>query len=88
MSNPQTPQFFTLSTGQTLTITYSRAISVYSAGGVTNVTNNVSQTIALQSGLTLDLEADNGNTLTTTTIVAQSGATSYVTMIGGSGVVS
>lgn len=88
MSNPQTPQFFTLSAGQTLTITYSRAISVYSAGGVTNVTNSVSQTIALQSGLTLDLEADNGNTLTTTTIVAQGGATSYVTMIGGSGVVS
>jgi hypothetical protein len=79
--NTQIPQLFTVTSGQTLTITYARAISVLSQGGNSTVTNTTPQSMTLADGVTLEMQADNGNTLSVVTIT--SAATALVTTIGG-----
>lgn len=79
--NTQVPQLFTVTSGQTLTITYARAISVLSQGGNSTVTNSTSQSMTLADGVTLEMQADNGNTLDVVTIT--SAATALVTTISG-----
>ena len=93
MSNriDQQPFFFTVSSGQTLVLNNTRAFTVYSAGGVTNVINSLdsgAQTLPLQTGLTLKVVADASNVISPITITPQSGATAYVSMLGGSGTIS
>jgi hypothetical protein len=77
--NTQIPQLFTITSGQTLTITYARAISVLSQGGNSTVTNSNSQTMTLADGVTLEMQADNGNTLGIVTVTSAS--TALVTTI-------
>jgi len=79
--NTQIPQLFTVTSGQTLTITYARAISVLSQGGNSTVTNSSSQSMTLADGVTLEMQADNGNTLAV--VVITSASTALVTTIGG-----
>lgn len=81
MADNQIPQLYTITSGQTLTISVARAISVLSSGGNTTVTNSSSQAMTLADGVSLDMMADNGNTLTT--VVITSAATALVTVIGG-----
>lgn len=81
MADNQIPQLYTITSGQTLTIQVARAISVLSSGGNTTVTNSSSQAMTLADGVSLDMMADNGNTLTT--VVITSAATALVTVIGG-----
>jgi len=83
--NPQTPKLFTLSSG-TLTITTARSVSVLASGGNVSVTNVDSQAMTIGDGISLDFQADSGNTLSTI-VISPSGGTAYVTMIGGNGVI-
>jgi|688.fasta_scaffold546564_2 hypothetical protein len=85
--NPQVPFLFTLSSGS-LTITNARAITVYTSGGTTNIVNSLSQTLVLADTLTYEVTADTGNTLSTVVISPNSGATCFVSMLGGNGVVT
>jgi hypothetical protein len=82
--NTQIPQLYTITTGQTLTLTYTRAIVVLSQGGSSVVTNSSAQSMTLADGVTLEMQADNGNTLGVVTIT--SSATALVSSIGGLGV--
>jgi hypothetical protein len=79
--NTQVPQLYTITSGQTLTITYARAISVLSQGGNSTVTNSTSQSMTLADGTTLEMQADNGNTLGVVTVTSAS--TALVTTISG-----
>lgn len=79
--NTQIPQLYTITSGQTLTITYARAISVLSQGGNSSVTNSSSQSMTLADGVTLEMQADNGNTLGV--VVITSASTALVTTIAG-----
>lgn len=79
--NPNVPQVFTLSSG-TLTIEYARSISVLSIGGTTEVTNFSAQTQSVPDGVTCQMDADSGNTLSIVTIVP-SGGTAYVVVLSG-----
>ena len=72
--NIQVPQLYTVGVGQTLTINFARAISVFSSGGTSTIVNSDSQTMTLSDGLTIDLMADNGNTLGIITITSASSA--------------
>jgi hypothetical protein len=85
--NPQVPFLFTLSSGS-LTLTYARAITVYTDGGTTNILNSEGQTLVLADGLTYEVNADTGNTLSDVIIAPNSGATCYVSMLGGNGTVN
>ncbi len=84
--NEQTPFLFTLSGGQTLTITNSRGISVLASGGTATITNLTAQAMTIPSGTTLEMNADTGNTLTEVVITASSSA--YIVMLGGNGVIT
>jgi len=84
--NEQTPFLFTLSGGQTLTITNSRGISVLASGGTATITNSSAQAMTIPSGTTLEMNADTGNTLTEVVITASSSA--YIVMLGGNGVIT
>ena len=86
MADNQIPQLYTITSGQTLTITIARSISVLSQGGNSTVVNSNSQSMTLGDGTTLELNADNGNTLTQ--VVITSAATALVTTIGGICVIS
>lgn len=79
--NTQVPQLYTITAGQTLTITYARAISVLSQGGSSTVTNSTSQSMTLADGVTLEMQADNGNTLGV--VIITSASTALVTTISG-----
>jgi hypothetical protein len=83
--NGQSPFLFTIS-GQTLTITNARAVSVLASGGAATIVNSVSQTMTIPDGTTLELNADTGNTLTQ--IIVTSTSTAYVVMLGGNGIVA
>jgi hypothetical protein len=85
--NPQVPFLFTLTSGS-LTIIYARAITVYTSGGTTNIVNSQNQTLVLADGLTYEVNADTGNTLTEVVITPNSGATCFVSMLGGNGIVN
>ena len=78
----QVPFLFTLSSGSLL-ITRSRAFTVYTAGAATTLTNSQGQAMNLPSGITYEIQADTGNTLSDFTIAPSGGATAYVSMIGG-----
>lgn len=79
--NIQVPQLFTVGSGQTLTINFARAVSVFSSGGTSTIVNVDSQTMTLSDGLTIDLQADNGNTLGT--IIVTSASTALVAVVSG-----
>lgn len=51
-----------------------------------SVTNVDSQAMTIGDGISLDFQADSGNTLSTI-VISPSGGTAYVTMIGGNGVI-
>lgn len=84
--NQQAPQLFTISVGQTLTITYSRGLSILASGGAATVVNSLAQTMTIPDGTTIEIQADSGNTLTEIVITATS--TAYVVMIGGNGAIT
>jgi len=84
--NAQVPFLFTVTSGDTLTITGARSVSVFTNGGTTTVVNSATQTMTLPDGVTLDVNADTGNTLSP--IVITTAATAYVSMLGGNGVIS
>jgi hypothetical protein len=84
--NRQTPLLYTLTEGSTLTISGARSISILSDGGTTNVVNASNQTMTLPDGVTIDMNADGGNTLSN--IVVTTAATAYITVLGGVGVLS
>lgn len=88
--NSQVPFLFTLvgASSQVLTITNPRSVSVYTDGGATSVQNSASQTLSLPDTTTLEMTCDSGNTLSTIVVTPASGATAYVVMIGGNGVVT
>lgn len=88
--NSQIPFLYTLvgASSQVLTITNPRSVSVFTDGGVTSVQNSESQTISLPDGTTIEMTCDGGNTLSTIVVTPASGATAYVVMIGGNGVVT
>jgi hypothetical protein len=82
--NTQIPQLYTITAGQTLTLTYARAIVVLSQGGSSVVTNSSAQSMTLIDGVTLEMQADNGNTLGD--VVVTTSATALVSSISGIGV--
>jgi hypothetical protein len=84
--NPQTPQLFTVGSGDTLTITNARAISVLASGGTATIENAASQTMTIPDATTLEMQGDSSNTLTE--IVVTAANTAYVVMIGGNGLIS
>lgn len=84
--NGQAPQLFTLTSGQTLTITNTRSVSVLASGGTATIVNAVSQTMTIPDATTLEMNADTGNTLSTLVITAQTAA--FVVMISGNGVIT
>jgi hypothetical protein len=88
--NSQVPYLFTLvgASSQVLTITNPRSVSVYTDGGTTSVQNSASQTLSLPDTTTLEMTCDGGNTLSTIVVTPASGATAYVVMIGGNGIVA
>lgn len=85
--NAQIPYFFTAlnASGNVVTLTDARAVTILSTGGTTSIVNATGQTMTIPSGATLTLEADSGNTFSTLTITPNSGATAYVSMLGGNG---
>lgn len=84
--NEQAPYLYTISSGQTLTITNARAVSVLASGGAATIVNSIAQTMTIPDGTTLEIQADTGNTLTQIVVTATS--TAYVVMLGGNGIVS
>jgi hypothetical protein len=84
--NTQAPFLFTITSGQTLTITFARSVSVLASGGTATIVNSAAQTMTIPDGTTLEMNADSGNTLTPLVITAQTAA--YVVMLGGNGVIS
>ena len=88
--NSQIPYLYTLvgASSQVLTITNPRSVSVFTNGGTTSVQNSASQTLTLPDTTTLEITCDSGNTLSTIIVTPASGATAYVVMIGGNGIVT
>jgi hypothetical protein len=88
--NNQIPYLYTLvgASSQVLTITNARSVSVYTDGGTTSVLNSASQTMSLPDGVTMEMTCDGGNTLSNIVVTPASGATAYVAMIGGNGIVT
>jgi hypothetical protein len=84
--NQQSPFLFTITSGQTLTISNARGVSVLASGGTATIVNAVAQTMTIPDATTLEVTADSGNTLQQLVITAQTSA--YVVMIGGNGVIS
>jgi hypothetical protein len=84
--NQQAPQLFTIASGQTLTITNARSISVLASGGTATIVNADSQTMTIPDATTLEMNADTGNTLSQIVVTAQTAA--YVVMLGGNGTIS
>ena len=84
--NKQEPFLYTITSGQTLTITNARSVSVLASGGTATIVNSVSQTMTIPDAPTLEVTADTGNTLSQLVITAASAA--YIVMIGGSGIIS
>ena len=81
--NTQPPYLFTVTSANTLTITFARSVSVLASGGTATIVNAVPQTMTIPSATTIELSADTGNTLSQLVITASS--TAYVVMIGGNG---
>jgi hypothetical protein len=88
--NSQIPYLYTLvgASSQVLTITNPRSVSVFTNGGTTSVQNSASQTLTLPDTTTLEITCDSGNTLSNIVVTPASGATAYVVMIGGNGVIT
>ena len=84
--NPQTPQLFTISSSDTLTITNARSISVLASGGTATIVNAQTQTMTIPDATTIEMQADTGNTLSTIEVTAATAA--YIVMIGGNGIIS
>jgi hypothetical protein len=84
--NQQAPFLFTITSGDTLTINFSRSVSVLASAGTATIVNAASQTMTIPDGTTLEMNADTGNTLSQLVITAQTAA--YVVMLGGNGVIS
>jgi len=84
--NSQSPFLFTITSGQTLTISNARSVSVLASGGTATIVNAAAQTMTIPSSTTLEVQADTGNTLSQLVITASSSA--YIVMIGGNGVIS
>lgn len=79
--NTQVPQLFTITSGQTLTIQFARAIAILSSGGESTVVNSTSQSMTLSDGYAMEMQADSGNTLSN--VVITSASTALVSVIGG-----
>jgi hypothetical protein len=73
----QKPFFATLSSGQSLILNNCTSLSVYSAGGVTNVATDT-QTLPVQDGISLEMSPNSPYSFSQLTITAGSGATAYV----------
>lgn len=88
--NSQVPYLYTLdgNNPDTLTITNAKSVTCYTSGAPTDITNSVGQQISLPDGVAIEINADTGNTLSSIVIVPQGGATAYVSMLGGNGIVS
>lgn len=84
--NAQTPFLFTITSGQTLTITFARSVSVLASGGTATITNVSPQSMTIPDGTTVEITADTGNTFTNLIITAS--ATAYVVMLGGNGTIT
>lgn len=88
--NSQVPYLYTLdgNNPDTLTITNAKSVTCYTDGAPTDITNSIGQQISLPDGVAIEMNADTGNTLSSIVIVPQGGATAYVSMLGGNGIVS
>lgn len=88
--NKQVPYLYTLlgASSNVLTLSNAKAVSCLASGGVVTIQNGQSQSMNLEDGTTIELQADSGNTLDNIIITPSAGATAYVTMIGGNGVVT
>jgi hypothetical protein len=84
--NQQSPFLYTISSGQTLTISNARSVSVLASGGTATIVNAISQTMTIPDGTTLEVQADSGNTLSQLVITAS--ASAYIVMLGGSGAIT
>ena len=84
--NQQQTNLFTITSSDTLTINFARAVSVLASGGTATIVNSAGQTMTIPDGTTLEVTADSGNTLNELVITAATAA--YVVMLGGSGVIS
>jgi hypothetical protein len=88
--NQQVPYLYTLNgnTPDVLTITNAKSVTCYTSGADTDIVNSDSQSMRLPNGVAIEINADTGNTLSVITITPRTGATAYVSMLGGSGVLS
>jgi hypothetical protein len=84
--NEQAPSFFTISSGQTLTLNLCRSISILAVGGAASIQNAGGQTMSIPTNATVEINADTGNTLSTIVVTATSSA--LVVMLGGSGIIT
>lgn len=84
--NSQPPQFFTITSGQTLTLDATRSVSVLASGGTATITNALGQVITIPASTTLEVNADSGNTLSTLIVTASSVA--YVVVLSGQGTIT
>lgn len=87
--NSQVPYLYSVdgNDGQELTITNAKSVTCYTSGAPTDVRNSDGQVMSLPDGVTIEMNADTGNTLSTIVITPNTGATAYVSMLGGNGVV-
>jgi hypothetical protein len=84
----QNAVFGTATSGQIGTITKSRSISVLTQGGTCTIatlndSNVVVSSLVLPDGSTIKIDADGGNLLQTIKITPNTGATAYITSLGG-----
>jgi hypothetical protein len=88
--NSQVPYLYSVigNDGEVLTITNAKSVSCYTSGAPTDITNSNGQVMSLPDGVTIEMNADTGNTLSTIVITPNTGATAYVTMLGGNGIVA
>jgi hypothetical protein len=88
--NRQVPYLYSVigNSSQVLTITNATSVTCYTSGATTNITNSNGQVMSLPDGVTIEMNADTGNTLSTIVITPNTGATAYVTMLGGNGIVA
>ncbi len=83
--NQQTAYLYTLDgdVPDVLTITNARSVTCYTSGEDTTIENADGQSMRLPNGTAIEINADSGNTLSQIIIAPRSGATAYVSMLGG-----
>ena len=88
--NLQVPYLYTLvgDDGNILTITGARSITCYTTVAITNIVNSDGQTLQLPIGVSLQMDADTGNTFTEVVIIPEAKAIAYVSMLGGNAIIS